>query len=57
MDLFLMDFVTEEVDEGKHVGIFFLDFVKAFDKVPWQRLVKKNASKLVDSDLDQLESS
>jgi hypothetical protein len=36
-----MDFVTEEADVGKPVGIFFLDFVKTFDKVPRQRLVKK----------------
>jgi hypothetical protein len=36
-----MDFVTEDVDEGKPVGTFFLDFVKTFDKVPRQRLVKK----------------
>jgi hypothetical protein len=30
-------FVTEEMDEGKPVGIFYLDFAKAFDKVPRQR--------------------
>jgi hypothetical protein len=36
-----MDFVTEEVDEVKPVGIFYLDFAKAVDEVPWQRLVKK----------------
>jgi hypothetical protein len=36
-----MDFVTEEVDVGKPVDIFYLDFAKAFDKVPRQRLVKK----------------
>jgi hypothetical protein len=36
-----MDFVTEEVDEGKPVDIFYLEFAKAFDKVPRQRLVKK----------------
>jgi hypothetical protein len=36
-----MDFVTEEVDAGKPVDIFFLYFVKTFDKVPRQRLVKK----------------
>jgi hypothetical protein len=29
-----MDFVTEAVDKGKSVDIFYLDFSKAFDKVP-----------------------
>ncbi len=36
-----MDKVTKAVDEGKSVDIFYLDFTKAFDKVPRQRLVKK----------------
>jgi ribonucleases P/MRP protein subunit RPP40 len=36
-----MDKVTKEVDEGKSVDIYYLDFAKAFDKVPRQRLVKK----------------
>jgi hypothetical protein len=36
-----MDKVTKAVDEGKSVDIFYLDFAKAFDKVPRQRLVKK----------------
>ncbi len=39
--LFLMDFVTKEVDEGKPVDIFYLDFANVFDEVPRQRLVKK----------------
>jgi hypothetical protein len=43
-----MDFVTKEVDEGKPVDIFYLDFAKAFDKVPRQRLVKKMRAKGLD---------
>ena len=37
---FLED-VTLNLDEGKPVDIIYLDFAKAFDKVPHQRLFKK----------------
>jgi hypothetical protein len=40
-----MDFVTRSVDDGKPVDIFYLDFAKAFDKVPRKRLVKKMTAK------------
>jgi hypothetical protein len=43
-----MDFVTKVVDEGKPVDLFYLDFAKAFDKVPRQRLVKKMRAKGLD---------
>ena len=43
-----MDFVTREVDSGNPVDIFYLDFSKAFDKVPRQRLVKKMQAKGLD---------
>jgi len=43
-----MDFVTKAVDEGKPVDIFYLDFAKAFDKVPRKRLVKKMRAKGID---------
>ena len=33
--------VTRELDEGKDVDIVYLDFSKAFDKVPHVRLVRK----------------
>jgi len=33
--------VTFNVDEGKPVDVIYLDFAKAFDKVPYQRLFKK----------------
>ena len=35
------EFVTKQVDEGKAVDIIYLDFQKAFDKVPHGRLIKK----------------
>jgi hypothetical protein len=43
-----MDKVTKAVDEGKSVDIFYLDFAKAFDKVPRQRLMKKLRAKGLD---------
>ncbi len=33
--------VTREVDEGRPVDVIFLDFAKAFDKVPKERLLQK----------------
>ena len=36
-----LDKVLELIDEGKPVDIVYLDFSKAFDKVPHQRLLKK----------------
>jgi len=40
----LIDFievVTKELDEGKCVDLIYLDFSKAFDKVPYSRLYRK----------------
>jgi hypothetical protein len=36
-----MESVTLHVDEGNPVDIVYLDFAKAFDKVPYERLFKK----------------
>ena len=36
-----LEFVTRVVDEGKNMDIVFLDFAKAFDKVPKERLLVK----------------
>ena len=33
--------ITKWVDEGSPVDIIYLDFQKAFDKVPHQRLILK----------------
>jgi hypothetical protein len=43
-----MDFVTDAVDKGKSVDIFYLDFSKAFDKVPHKRLVEKMKAKGIE---------
>lgn len=39
--LHFMEVVTQAVDEGVAVDIIYLDFSKAFDKVPFKRLLKK----------------
>jgi len=36
-----MEEVTDKLDNGKPFDIIYLDFLKAFDKVPNQRLFKK----------------
>jgi hypothetical protein len=40
-----MDAVTESIDDGTPVDIFYLDFSKAFDSVPHERLMIKLQSK------------
>jgi len=43
----LLDFfetITKKVDEGNSVDLIYLDFAKAFDKVPYHRLCKKLAA-------------
>jgi ribonuclease P/MRP protein subunit RPP40 len=47
LTLFL-DKVTKAVDDGKSVDIFYLDFAKAFDKVPRRRLITKLRAKGLD---------
>ena len=39
-----MEGVTRMLDEGKNVDIIYLDFAKAFDKIPHHRLIDKLAS-------------
>lgn len=43
--------VTKAVDQGKAVDIFYLDFAKAFDKVPRERLLEKLKAKGVEGNL------
>ena len=39
-----LEIVTRSIDEGKNMDIIFLDFAKAFDKVPKERLLAKLAA-------------
>lgn len=36
-----LEILTKLVDEGHNVDVVYLDFAKAFDKVPHQRLLRK----------------
>ena len=36
-----LEYVTSQLDSGKPVDIIYLDFQKAFDKVPHKRLLNK----------------
>ena len=36
-----LEIVTKVLDEGDPLDIIYLDFAKAFDKVPHKRLIKK----------------
>jgi hypothetical protein len=40
-----MDVITKIIDKGNPADIFYLDFAKAFDKVPHERLLLKLAVK------------
>ena len=35
-----MEEVTETIDRGEEVDVIYLDFAKAFDKVPHKRLLR-----------------
>jgi len=39
--LIFLDNVTPQVDEGHDLDVIYLDFAKAFDNVPHQRLLIK----------------
>ena len=39
--LFFLEEITKWIDEGSQVDIIYLDFQKAFDKLPHQRLLLK----------------
>ena len=39
--IFLFEEITKWVDDGSPVDVIYLDFQKAFDKVPHQRLIFK----------------
>jgi hypothetical protein len=46
-----MDSVTENIDNGQPVDIFYLDFSKAFDSVPHERLLIKLLSKGISGEV------
>jgi hypothetical protein len=50
--LVFQDRVTKAVDEGNPVDIIFLDFSKAFDKVPRERLLAKLRAKGISGKLN-----
>ena len=40
-ELFVSEDITQAIDNGEDVDVVYLDFCKAFDKVPHKRLLKK----------------
>ena len=46
-----LDKLTEIVDRGKAADIFYLDFAKAFDKVPKARLIQKLRTKGISGNI------
>lgn len=46
-----MEEITSILDEGESVDVLYLDFAKAFDKVPHKRLLLKLKSLGIDSEV------
>jgi Reverse transcriptase (RNA-dependent DNA polymerase) len=49
--LTILDTITNNIDLGIDVDVVFLDFAKAFDKVPHERLLKKMEAHGIAGDL------
>ena len=49
--LSFLEEVTNCIDDGDNVDVVFLDFAKAFDQVPHQRLLKKLTSHGIQDEL------
>ena len=46
-----LETVYQAVDKGEAVDVLYMDFAKAFDKVPYQRLLKKIRAHVIDGRL------
>ena len=54
--IMFLEEITKWIDEGSSVDIIYLDFQKAFDKVPHQRLLLKlKAHSIVDDIINWIE--
>ena len=51
--LVFLEQATKAVDEGMSMSVIYLDFAKAFDKVSYDRLLKKVASHGIESEVWQ----
>ena len=50
-NLMFFEEITKWVDDGSPVDVVYLDFQKAFDKVPHQRLILKLKAHGIDNDV------
>jgi hypothetical protein len=46
-----LEYVTKHVDTGHPIDVIYLDFQKAFDKVPHQRLLQKIKALRIDGEI------
>ena len=47
----MLDLWTESLEEGGQIDVIYTDFEKAFDKVPYNRLLYKLKSYKINSDI------
>jgi hypothetical protein len=47
----VLDKWTEAIDKGSDVDVIYMDFQKAFDKVPHKRLIRKAKNYMLDNPL------
>ena len=51
--LYVLDHFTKHLDKGEPIDVIYLDFQKAFDSVPHQRLIQKLTSFGINSKILQ----